>query len=361
MNFFFQNSDTGDSFEIEPSQENSRIRDVAKLVMEKYKFKTPPIFFTIFKENPTKEAFLEEDDLLTKIFEKKLDEKTPIWFRSSELHPDTIYKLRTERFSMSGYKIPEISQKSVLIAGIGLVGAPIAIHCATIGIKKIFVLDYGSIDWYNIYRQVLYSKKDVFRPKVEMARTNLEKFGGIEVVPIHLEIPSFISTYNETSTIDDALSKLNSYIKQVDYVITALDTFSARMTIQTLALANNKCLINTAAGIIGGVVQLVRPTVDPCLACGVYFERTQDIGACTLATFGTPHVVAGLAIDLLLDVIEDRKILFNHLKISPNFEVQQGFFEKGSSCPFCDNETGIISLYKTGNHQALIDWLIKSE
>ena len=359
MKALFQNADTGDNFELDITSSDLRIRDIAKKTMEKYQIGKPPIFFTIFKKNPTTETVLEEDQILKSIIEKKLDEKTPIWFRLSELHPDMIYKLRTERFEMSGYKITEISQKSVLIAGIGLIGAPLAAHCATIGIKKIFVLDYGSVDWYNIYRQTLYFKKDVFHPKVEIARENLEEFGGIEVVPIHIEIPSFTSSYNTPKSIEEALKKIEFYIKQADYVITALDTFSARMIIQTLALANSKILINTAAGLIGGVVQLVRPELDPCLACGIYFERTQDIGACTLATFGTPKIIAGLAIDLLLDVIENHTITFNHIKYEPNYELEKGFFEKGSSCIFCDTPDGIISRYRLGNTQSLIQWLIK--
>lgn len=360
MKVLFQNADTGDSFEVENGKEDLRIRDIAVKIMEKYQITKPPILFTILKENPTNETILEEDDMLTTIIEKKLDEKTPIWFRSSELHPDMIYKLRTERFQMSGYKISEINQKSVLIAGIGLVGAPLAAHCATIGIKKIYVLDYGSVDWYNIYRQTLYFKKDVFQPKVEIARENLEELGGLEVVPIRVEIPSFISSYKDSKTTEAALTEIESYVKEVDYVITALDTFSARMIIQTLALANDKTLINTAAGLIGGVVQLVRPKTDPCLACGVYFERTQDIGACTLATFGTPKVVAGLAIDLLLDVIEDRVVEFNHLRFTPNYELEKALFEKGTSCIFCDAPNGILHSYKDGNKNPLIEWLMKA-
>ncbi|NVM27955.1 MAG: ThiF family adenylyltransferase [Candidatus Helarchaeota archaeon] len=359
MKVLFQNADTGDSFEVENGKEDLRIRDIAVKIMEKYQITKPPILFTILKENPTTETVLEEDDMLTTIIEKKLDEKTPIWFRSSELHPDMIYKLRTERFAMSGYKIPEISQKAVLIAGIGLIGAPLAAHCATIGIKKIFVLDYGSVDWYNIYRQTLYLKKDVFQPKVEVARENLEELGGLEVIPIRIEIPSFISSYKDSKSLMAALDKIETYIEQADYIITALDTFSARMTIQTIALAHNKTLINTAAGLIGGVVQIARPNIDPCLACGVFFERTQDIGACTLATFGTPKIIAGLAIDLMLDVIENREIEFNHLKFTPNYELQTGLFEKGASCTFCDADEGIIPSYRAGNKQPLTDWLMK--
>jgi hypothetical protein len=133
------------------------------------------------------------------------------------------------------------------------------------------------------------------------------------------------------------------------------------MTIQTLALATDKILINTAAGLIGGIIQLVRPVKDPCLACGIYFERAQDMGACTLATFGTPKIIAGLAIDLLLDVIEDRPIDFNHLKFDPNYTLQKGLFEKGSSCNFCDAPHGIIASYRNGNKQPLLDWLLKSD
>jgi hypothetical protein len=212
MPLLFQNVDTGESLEIEVSDTSLRIRDAAWQIMNRYHLQTPPIFFTIYKEQPTKEMFLEEDDLLSTILEKRLDAKTPIWFRSSELHPDTIYKLRTERFEMSGYKIPEISAKSVLIAGVGLIGADLAMHCATIGIKKLFVLDYGSVDWYNIYRQTLYLKDDVFQPKVEIARLNLKKYGGIEVVPIQLEIPSFISTYHNPADMETALKGLERYI-----------------------------------------------------------------------------------------------------------------------------------------------------
>ncbi|MHA1265447.1 MAG: ThiF family adenylyltransferase [Candidatus Helarchaeota archaeon] len=362
MQVLFQNADTGDSFYLDTVEPTTRLRDVAMQLMAQFKITKPPFFFTLFKENPTKEAFLEEDDLLTTILEKKLDPKTPIWFRSSELNPDIVYKLRTERFTMSGYKIQEIiSHKSIFIAGIGLLGAPLALHCATIGIKKLFLLDYGSVDWYNIYRQTLYQKKDVFQPKVEIARQNLEELGGIEVVPIQLEIPSFISSYKDSPSIENALQQIASHIREADYVITALDTFSARMTIQTLALTYEKPLLNTAAGLIGGVVQLVRPNLDPCLACGTYFDRTQDIGACTLATFGTPHVITGLAIDLLLDLMEDRPITFNHLKFSPNYDLEKGYYEKGSSCLFCDEKTGIIAAYRAGNTHALIDWLLKTE
>lgn len=160
MKIMFQNPDTGQTIYIENPE--FLIRDVAKKLMKEYNLEKPPIFFTIMKENPEIETYLEEDDKLKTIDEEKLDVKTPVWWRSSEIDPDLIYQLRTERYERSGYELEKIGKTKVLVAGVGLLGADIAFDCAVLGIKNLTIIDYGSVDWFNIYRQSLYSKKDVF-------------------------------------------------------------------------------------------------------------------------------------------------------------------------------------------------------
>ena len=76
MKVLFQNADTGDNLNIDPVTKTMCIRDIAVKLMTQYQIENPPIFFTLFKENPTKEAILEEDDVLRTIIEKKLDEHT---------------------------------------------------------------------------------------------------------------------------------------------------------------------------------------------------------------------------------------------------------------------------------------------
>ncbi|MFX1451408.1 MAG: ThiF family adenylyltransferase [Promethearchaeota archaeon] len=358
MKIMFQNPDTSETIYIE--DKDLLIRDVANKIMKKYNLEKPPIFFTIMKENPETETYLEEDDKLQKIDEDKLDEKTPVWWRSSEIDPDIVYQLRTERFGRSGYELDKISKTNVLVAGVGLLGADIAFDCAVLGIKNLTIIDYGSVDWFNIYRQSLYSKKDVFKSKVEVAKQNLEDMGGVKVKTLKIEIPSFIYLPEDKSIIQNALSKIEPEIKKCDIVITALDTFSARMMIQTLTLANNKLLINTAAGLVGGVVQLVRiEENDPCLACGIYFDRNQDVGACTLASFGTPKVISGITMEIITNLIEGREIKYNHFKYIPQtYQIEQNNFVKGKEfCDFCDKKEGIIFKYKKGEKKALIDWL----
>ncbi|MHA1386379.1 MAG: ThiF family adenylyltransferase [Candidatus Helarchaeota archaeon] len=358
MKIMFQNPDTGETIYIEDL--NLLIRDVAKKIVEEYNLKKPPIFFTLMRENPETETYIEEDDSLKKIYEEKLDEKTPIWWRSSELNPDLIYQLRTDRYERSGYELDKIGKVNIFIAGVGLLGADIALDCAVLGIKKLTILDYGSVDWFNIYRQSLYSKKDVFRSKVEVAKENLESMGGINVTALKLEIPSFINLPEDRTILQKSLTQIEEEIKRCDIVITALDTFSARMMVQTIALANEKILINTAAGLVGGIVHLVRiKENDPCLACGVYFDRNQDVGACTLASFGTPKIVSGITMELLTNLIEQREIKYNHFKYIPQtYQIERDLFVKGKAiCDFCDKDSGIISKYKKGDRNSLIDWL----
>ena len=358
MKIMFQNPDTGETVYIENL--DLLIRDVAKKIMSKYDLKKPPIFFTLMKENPETETYIEEDYQLKTIQEEKLDEKTPVWWRSSEIDPNLIYKLRTDRYERSGYELDKIGKFKIFIAGVGLLGSDIAFDCAVLGVKNLTVLDYGSVDWFNIYRQSLYSKKDVFKTKVEVAKENLEAMGGINVKTLKVEIPSFINLPEDKKIIQNSLSKIEKEIKKCDIVVTALDTFSARMMMQTLALSNEKILINTAAGLVGGVVQLVRlKENDPCLACGIFFDRNQDVGACTLASFGTPKIVSGITMELIANLIEGKEIKHNHFKFIPQtYQIEPNNFVKGKAfCDFCDKEEGIISKFKNGDKNSLINWL----
>ncbi|MHA1270161.1 MAG: ThiF family adenylyltransferase [Candidatus Helarchaeota archaeon] len=352
----FQNADTSESLEIELKDTKYRIRDIAHILIKKNKLKSPPFFFTIFKENPTETQYLEEDDELIEIVKKKLDQSVPIWWQTSDLDLNILYNFRVDRFIKAGYKLDIIREKSIMVVGLGLLGSEIALHCATIGFKTMTILDYGSVDWYNIYRQPLYNKDDVFKKKTDVGKIKLESMGGIEVKELSLEIPNFNSIVTDKKKIIANINLIETAIKENDIIITALDTFSARMVIQILALIHNKILINTAAGLIGGIIQIVRPFQDPCIGCGTFYDKGQETGACTLASFGTPKIIAGLCIDIILDIIEERYLNFNYLKYYPNYKIESKTFYSAENCPFCGKE-GVVKQFDGKNKLKLLDWL----
>ena len=82
----------------------------------------------------------------------------------------------------------------MFIGGIGLLGNEIAYNLATLGIGKLTILDKGEVDWYNIYRQMLFSSRNyVYHSKVKIAKKELENFGNIEIIDLNSEVPCLSS------------------------------------------------------------------------------------------------------------------------------------------------------------------------
>ncbi|MHA1315712.1 MAG: ThiF family adenylyltransferase [Candidatus Helarchaeota archaeon] len=359
--FLVQNPDTGAMDEFKNEERMEYVHQLGTYIMEKYQLHKPPIFYTIYKDDPENNKYLEEDDLLLDVISSKLDDRIPIWWQSSEINPERIYQLRVDRYERTGYDIKQLGRKKTFIAGIGLLGAELAMDCAILGIREQTLLDYGNVDWFNIYRQPLYSVESVFKSKVDAARERLEAMGGVKINTLKMVIPSLITLPEEKNEAKKVIATLDEEISKVDVVITALDTFSARMVIQTIALARKKLLINTAAGLVGGTIQIVRDlTVDPCLACGIFHDRSQDGGACTLASFGTPKIIAGFVMDTLIDLLFNKDVSFNYFKYDHfTKNINKDKFGKAKDCEFC-GKGGIIAEYEKNNADGLISWLYDS-
>ena len=72
----------------------------------------------------------------------------------------------------------KIKSTSVLCIGAGGLGSPIAMYLAAAGIGKIGIVDFDTVDYSNLNRQILHTDADVGRSKAESACTNAEDAGG---------------------------------------------------------------------------------------------------------------------------------------------------------------------------------------
>src|SRR5437667_5448128 len=82
---------------------------------------------------------------------------------------------------MAGQK--KICSTSVLCIGAGGLGSPIAMYLAAAGIGKIGVLDFDTVDFSNLQRQIIHGTEDVGRPKTESAKETLNRINpNVEVV-----------------------------------------------------------------------------------------------------------------------------------------------------------------------------------
>jgi len=68
-----------------------------------------------------------------------------------------------------------LKDASVLVVGVGGLGAPVSLYLAAAGVGKIGLLDFDEVDETNLQRQVIFSTPDVGRKKVEVARAVVVK------------------------------------------------------------------------------------------------------------------------------------------------------------------------------------------
>ena len=73
---------------------------------------------------------------------------------------------------MAGQK--KIRSTSVLCIGAGGLGSPIAMYLAAAGIGKLGIVDFDTVDFSNLQRQILHTDADVGRPKAESAKETID-------------------------------------------------------------------------------------------------------------------------------------------------------------------------------------------
>src|SRR5271170_2067661 len=67
----------------------------------------------------------------------------------------------------------KLKQARVLLIGTGGLGAPLGLYLAAAGVGHLGLVDFDTVDFTNLQRQVTFSTSDVGRRKVEAARERL--------------------------------------------------------------------------------------------------------------------------------------------------------------------------------------------
>ncbi|MEA3363623.1 MAG: HesA/MoeB/ThiF family protein, partial [Thermodesulfobacteriota bacterium] len=94
----------------------------------------------------------------------------------------------------------QLEDATVLIAGVGGLGATVSQLLTRAGVGKLYLVDDGKVDWPDLNRQLLYNETDIGQPKLEIAKQQLHQINGsvkIELLPQHIDrsfqIPADVS------------------------------------------------------------------------------------------------------------------------------------------------------------------------
>jgi len=127
----------------------------------------------------------------------------------------------------------KICSTSVLCIGAGGLGSPIALYLAAAGVGKLGIVDFDSVDYSNLQRQILHTDADVGRPKAQSAKETINGINpNVEVVLYHTRITS-----------ENAFDLIRPY----DIVVDGTDNFPTRY------LTNDACVLLRKPNVYGSI------------------------------------------------------------------------------------------------------------
>jgi adenylyltransferase/sulfurtransferase len=262
----------------------------------------------------------------------------PARARSTSLGPQEVARysrhLIMPEVGLEGQK--RLKAASVLLVGAGGLGSPLGLYLAAAGVGRIGIVDYDTVDFSNLQRQVLHGTADVGRPKLHSARDRLQA--------INPEVT--LDLFETRLTSANALQVLAPY----DVIIDGTDNFPTRY------LVNDACVLLEKPNIYGsifrfdGQASVFYPGRGPCYRC-LYPEPPPPGEVPSCAEGGVLGILPGLigciqateAVKLILgqgEPLVGRLLLYDALQMTfREFKVR-----RNPQCPVCGDAPTITRL-----------------
>lgn len=138
--------------------------------------------------------------------------------------PEETSKSRLELI-MGKEALTKLADSCVLIAGIGGVGSNCMEALARGGVGRLILVDSDTVAASNINRQAVAFTSTVGQPKVEVAKAMIAQINPECQVDIHQEF----------LLVDEVEALFERYAGQIDYVVDAVDTVTAKLALARCA------------------------------------------------------------------------------------------------------------------------------
>ena len=230
----------------------------------------------------------------------------------------------------------KLKQAKVLCIGTGGLGAPLGLYLAAAGVGRIGLVDFDSVDFTNLQRQILFSSADVGRPKIEVAADRLQG--------LNPEIQ--IDRFETHLTSENALDIMKDY----DIIVDGTDNFPTRY------LVNDACILLGKPNVYGsifrfeGQISIFGAPSGPCYRC-LYPEPPPPGLVPSCAEGGVLGVLPGIvgaiqaaeALKLIIgkgDPLIGRLLLFDALAM----RFRELKLRKNPECPVCGAHPTVTKL-----------------
>ena len=268
-------------------------------------------------------------------------EKTPVPFFTRELPQLTHDEVK--RYSRH-LIMPEVGMDgqrrlkagSVLCIGAGGLGSPAALYLAAAGVGTIGIVDFDTVDYSNLQRQIIHGTPDVGRSKLASAKDRLNAINP------HVDI----QTYEVALSSDNALKLFEPY----DVILDGTDNFPTRY------LTNDACVLLGKPNAYGsifrfeGQASVFATKEGPCYRC-LYPEPPPPGLVPSCAEGGVLGVLPGVigviqateAIKLITGIGEPlvgRFLIYDALRM----KFRELKLRKDPDCPVCGTHPTVTKL-----------------
>ncbi len=242
---------------------------------------------------------------------------------------------------MDGQK--KLKQAKVLIVGVGGLGSIAGLYLEAAGVGVIGLVDFDMVDETNLHRQTIYTRDDVGKKKVFMAKQKL-----IERNP-NLEVKA----HDVKLTKENAVGIIANY----DLVIDGSDNFATRYIVNDVCLQLGKPNVYGSIFQFEGQASVFNHNGSGCYRC-VYNEPPKPGTVPSCAEAGVLGVLPGIigliqateAIKIILgkgETLSNRLLLFDGLKMS----FRELKFSKRVDCKSCGLNRESVKSQESCNHK----------
>ena len=235
---------------------------------------------------------------------------------------------------MEGQK--KLKAAKILLVGTGGLGAPLGLYLSAAGIGRLGLVDFDTVDFSNLQRQVIHGTRDVGRPKLDSARE--------KILDINPNVR--VETYEAMLTSDNALDIIAGY----DIVIDGTDNFPTRYLVNDACVLLNKPNVYGSIFRFEGQASVFDASQGPCYRC-LYPEPPPPGLVPSCAEGGVLGILPGIiglvqateAVKLILGSgrsLVGRLILYDALQM----KFRELKLRKNPKCPLCGDQPTIKAL-----------------
>jgi molybdopterin synthase catalytic subunit len=201
-----------------------------------------------------------------------------------------------------------LARSTVLVAGLGGLGATVAQLLARAGVGCLYLVDDGRLDWPDLNRQTLYGEGDIGRAKLSVAAERLAAINSaVEVIPL-------------TGRIDEAFALPAG----IEVVADCLDNWPSRFALHRAAPVGVWFVHGAVQGEQGQVLTLKVGASQPLAR--IFAGSAQPPGPLPV-TPGGAAIVAGLMTNEIFAVLGDAPKLLDRILVVGLGDLHWAFLE----------------------------------